>query len=535
MDRKQSSNQYYEWNHKEEEGFKPLPPYDLADHIPIIKLFHKNSKQTDVITIKETFTGVHIFGATGSGKTSGSGNTFARAMLYNGYGGAVFTVKDDEVNTWMGQGRRTGEYTGHIKAAGRDGQAIIFREDSSYTFNPFEYLKRFPKLYKLDFLVQLVGEIYRINKRAQGKNPGGSKNEFWDDIRDEAIRIAIALLMVSEEKINLLQIADIIDTMPCTIEAAELYFKAKKEKSDYEFMAWLDHEDRYALFCYYKALKRPNKTSNDEARLRDVRRYIFHEFPEMHENYKGTIKVSFKNMVSPFKDRDGILFKHFTSGVSEEVCPERCYQDGAVIILDFPTEIHEASGRMIQNVYRMIWQKVMMNRNVRDPEREDYNRRPVFFWMDECSKMVIPRDGDFFSKCRSKRVASVLINQNIKSYYAKLTGLNGSKVETDSFLDNLLIHVVHKVDAATAKWAADRIGKEEIEVYSSSIQVDDGRLSSSSRDQLKYICPPVDFINLKPGGPENDLFTEAIIIVNNPLQGGRHFAHIEFDQTNMDK
>lgn len=523
------------------EVYKPLPVFDGEDATPLLKLANtgKSKGVADYITIAETFTGVHIFGSTGSAKTSGSGNFFARSMLYNNYGGVVFTVKVDEAATWSGEGSKTGRYTGHIRAADREAQEVIFSKGSGYTFNPFQYLKTYrPEFYQIDFLCDLVREIYRVVLAAKGQTPSkGGSSEFWDGLRDDAIRQSIGLLLLADQEINLLSIGEIIQTMPATPEAAAEFLE-KWNPDDPSFYEWLKHPDLYALRLFALSVPHDDEeplTEQQEDMMTEVRRYMFNEFPTMPSNYRGTIKQSFKNMANPFKDRNGVLYKHFSKGVSEAVCPEKCYEDGAIIVLDFPTDGPDTGGAIIQNVYRMIWQKVLMNRNAKYPDQEGFNNRPVFLWMDECSKMVTPSDGDFFSKCRQQRVACVLLNQTLRSYYAKMQSTNNSKHETESFLDNLLIHVVHQVDAGTAAWAAERISKDEVETTSSSFQAENGRFSSSTRQQEKYICPPAIFINLKRGGLKNDLKTEAIIILNNPLNNGRRFAKVIFDQTNMNR
>ena len=53
-------------------------------------------------TIRHAVEGTHIFGGPGSGKTSGSGATIARAFLNAGFGGLVMTAKADERELWEG-------------------------------------------------------------------------------------------------------------------------------------------------------------------------------------------------------------------------------------------------------------------------------------------------------------------------------------------------------------------------------------------------------------------------------------------------
>src|SRR5690606_23807006 len=52
-------------------------------------------------TVGDALEGTQIFGATGSGKTTGSGATLARRMLEKNFGGLVLTAKPDELLTWL--------------------------------------------------------------------------------------------------------------------------------------------------------------------------------------------------------------------------------------------------------------------------------------------------------------------------------------------------------------------------------------------------------------------------------------------------
>ena len=67
------------------------------DH-PLVK-FSIDNKQ-DWWTIRDAVRGVQIFGGIGSGKSSGSGRTFAKAFLKNGFGGLVLCAKPDERQNW---------------------------------------------------------------------------------------------------------------------------------------------------------------------------------------------------------------------------------------------------------------------------------------------------------------------------------------------------------------------------------------------------------------------------------------------------
>ena len=56
--------------------------------------------EQDSLTLKQAFEGIHVFGAPGSGKTSGSGQTIARSFMRAGMGGLVLCSKPSEIERW---------------------------------------------------------------------------------------------------------------------------------------------------------------------------------------------------------------------------------------------------------------------------------------------------------------------------------------------------------------------------------------------------------------------------------------------------
>src|SRR5450432_1454255 len=51
-------------------------------------------------SLNDAFQGTQVFGGTGSGKSSGSGQALARAFLKANLGGLVLTAKTDEAAQW---------------------------------------------------------------------------------------------------------------------------------------------------------------------------------------------------------------------------------------------------------------------------------------------------------------------------------------------------------------------------------------------------------------------------------------------------
>ena len=84
---------------------------------------------SDTFTVRHACEGVAVFGATGSGKTSGSGKALAMSFLQSGFGGLVLTVKPDDRQT----------FTEYAREAGREESVLVFSPDDKYRFNFLDY------------------------------------------------------------------------------------------------------------------------------------------------------------------------------------------------------------------------------------------------------------------------------------------------------------------------------------------------------------------------------------------------------------
>lgn len=79
----------------------PTDPFDLDR--PLMML-----SSQDTWRIRDATEGVQVFGAIGSGKTSGSGAMIAKAYLRAGFGGLVMCSKPDERHLWERYAAATG-------------------------------------------------------------------------------------------------------------------------------------------------------------------------------------------------------------------------------------------------------------------------------------------------------------------------------------------------------------------------------------------------------------------------------------------
>lgn len=127
----------------------------------------------DAFRIADTLTGVAVFGATGSGKTSGPAKHLAYGYLAAGFGGIVLCAKKEERRQWEQWASETG----------RTDDLVIVDASGKWRFNFLDWEAARPEEgggLTIN-IVSILDEIAGAIARAAGKTEGGGDNKFWDD------------------------------------------------------------------------------------------------------------------------------------------------------------------------------------------------------------------------------------------------------------------------------------------------------------------------------------------------------------------
>jgi hypothetical protein len=390
--------------------------------------------------------GTQIFGATGSGKTSGSGQLIAKNFLYQKIGGLVLTAKPDETKLWKR----------YCEEMGRGKDLIIFSEGSKYQFNFLEYA------YKIggnatENIVSLFIEVTDAVNRHSSKNVSENAN-FWKDQMRSLLRNTIDLLKFSGETIS-------IKNMNRLVSSA-----TSEETKELEY--------------YNELLGMAVENELSEAESEDfegVIKYWGNEFPRIPEKTRNTVLAEFRGFVdmftrSPFREL-------FSSDVGEnEVTPDDSFK-GKIIVLDFPVRgANKEMGRRIQLIFKHLWQFAAEGREVKE------ETLPVFLWADEAQEFIAENDMCFQSICRSARVCTVYLTQNIENYKAVL---GGQMNHVNSLMGNFNTKIFHQnSETVTNRWASDLIGTHLVTKISKSTSTSTGE--STSRGESSGESAPVD-------------------------------------------
>ena len=249
-------------------GKRRSPSFDLKT--PLLKL----SRQ-DHWTIADACEGTQIFGATGSGKTSGSGQAIAKAMLTNGFGGIVLTAKPDERQLWERYAAETG----------RSASVLVFDIDGPHRFNFLDYELNRDK--GAGLTENLVALFTTVLEAAEGG--GVSTNDpFWPRALRQLLRNTIDLHVLATGRVSLTDIAALIASAP-------------QHPDDF-----LDERWRSNSLCV-QCLMAAERQTTDLGRREDLRvtaRYWCEEFPNMAERTRSSIVATFTTMA------DGLIRGH---------------------------------------------------------------------------------------------------------------------------------------------------------------------------------------------------------------------------------
>ncbi|MBK9187725.1 MAG: TraM recognition domain-containing protein [Phycisphaerales bacterium] len=487
---------------------------------------------------RDAFEGTQIFGGTGSGKTTGSGAAIGREFLRAKFGGLVLTAKADDAERWKGWAQELG----------RGGDIVEIRADSACAFNILQY--EFDRCggHTHNLVSLIMGAL-----TSGGEGAVSTSEPYWTEALRELLIHAIDTLVLgtiaervrdgasvatARPDIRLSELDRLIRTAPKSV--AELRSERWRKRS----RCWqlLDAAD---WLSQNEGLTRPR-----ERDLEQTMAYWLNDYANLSERTRTSIVSTFTAKVagllrSPVREL-------FFEDTDDRLCPEVSFSEpsgfgqggGHILILNLPVKVHGEVGRLVQVLYKTIWQRAADRRaglfSLTADEREKRHRAgttgasaahctcPAFLWADESQYFITLEDMLFQQTARTSRVATVYLTQNVGNYAIAL-GRRGNDSQVNSFLGNLQTKIFHSNgDPTTNQFAENTFGKHWISVrsrsQSQSSSVQDGHLSITKGDgdnvhpQLVPVVEAREFTLLASGGPRFGLRIQAWI-----FQAGRNW------------
>lgn len=468
----------------------------------------------DTWTVRDALEGTLVLGATGSGKSSGSGRTIAHAMLKAGFGGLVLTAKPDERAVWERYCHETG----------RSDDLVIFGRDTPHRFNFLDHEATRPGSGAglTENIVALLATVLEVAERNSAGSGGREDEGYWKRANRQLSRNVVDLLLLAKGRVRVPDMYRVVVSAPTSV--GQIASDEWKQQS--ACFRWLSEADAR------------HKTPQQRSDFAIVADYWLLEFPALSDKTRSVVTSTFTSMTDVLNR--GILRELFCGETT--LAPEAT-EAGKIILVDLPVKEFAEVGQFAQVLWKHAFQRSIERRSISE------SPRPVFLWADEAQHFVTSYDMQFQTTCRAARVATVLLSQNYSNFIAALGGGEKGRAETDSLLANLNTKVMHaNGDPVTNEWAAGLIGRSRQFMASgnSSYSAEDeanaaigmgwlprsGSSTAGFSEVFEYEVQPREFTRLRTGGPANGGLVDAIVFQNGRTfkESGRNWLPVTFKQ-----
>ncbi|HVX13856.1 MAG TPA: TraM recognition domain-containing protein [Pirellulales bacterium] len=453
------------------------------------------------LTVRHLLANILILGATGSGKTSGSGKHLMRAIVrYPGSGGLILAAKPEDAD----------DVRVIFRAAGRGDDLLVVNDDAELRCNFIDYVR------------SMGGDAREITKaiitiaetlRSSDTKGGGEMGDFWD--RENARLLGHAVLVVLLAKGNV----SAPDLQRFIMTALQNPQQVSSEQWQRCF-----HDQ-----CMRAAFDAP-KTRIQQHDFELATDFFFREWPSMADKTRSSILTGVM----------GILFS-MNSGLSREICstttnvsPDEMLR-GRWVMVNLPPSKYGDTGSFINSGWKYLTQKMILGRKAAGFDA------PIVIWCDEFQSLVNSADSHFLAQCRSHRGCQIMLSQSIHSLMGALKGDTG-RHHAIALMSNTQHKVFHAIgDHETAEFASNLLGREERTKIGGSIapaqdmweeMFGPPKITTSFSEQWEPVVEPGVFMNgLRTGGPQNNYQVDAICIkTGDPFPGGGNWRFCTFDQ-----
>lgn len=455
---------------------------------------------TDVWTIGDAVQGTHIFGGTGSGKTTSSAATLGKAFLRAGFGGIVLCAKPNERQRWEHYALETGRADHLVIFSPHQDErhACIWR----FNFLDYEWRRTGAGAGRVENIVELLDATQAIVEGRQQLDTGDSSH--WRRATQELIRNAVYILTLSQDVLTLDKLYQLIMDAPVGDQADDT------------------HWQRHSFFWQsMNEAKERTRTPREQHNLLTAERYFLKTFASLADRTRSSVISSFSAMADMLLHDD--MWDLFCR--DSNIIPDVTWQDGAIIVLDMPLHEYGEAGRIAQQLFKLCWQRAVLRHDTAQ------HPRPVFLYVDEAQNFISAYDFLYQSQAREAHGISVYITQSVSNYYAVL-GPQGRE-DANALLGHFQTKIFHSNDDyATNKFAAEVIGYEDS--YRRSWGAGSGEsgvyISTGRTEQRDYRVEPAFFSSLGKHITAEGGYSEALLFQNGRrwMASEAPYLHIAF-------
>ena len=484
-----------------------LPPYPdpsfREDLFLVIGEIHHPTKiapgsnpQWLTIPEKGLFTGVGIFGAIGTGKTSCCMRPFAEQLIaYKAddpakrIGGLVLEVKGDFCHQIREIAAQHGREDDYVEVA----------LDSEYRYNPLHNdLDSSALAYSV---ASLLNNLY-----GRGKEP------FWQQAYTNMLQHIILLHKVLYDYVTF------FDVYECAISPPKLEKRIEEGKGRFETREYVcvtpevygnekfastfsefgfvydEQRELYkaptsgrlddllgkqetALECQRITVEAPSDVDDiKRQQLEAVQRWYFDDWSNIDKKLQSSVVEGISVFLSLFDDNPPIkrLFCPPRELYEPNAVPIRgkralppireLLESGKIVALDFPAGENPGLARAVAVMLKMDFQRAMINRIARMAAEPDKQWRPVLFVCDEYQQVATVTehepngDDQFFSLSRQAKCIPIVATQSISSLQSMLPG-ESWRTLLQTFRTKIFLT---QTDGFSAKIASELCGQENV-------------------------------------------------------------------------
>ena len=450
----------------------------------------------DPICLADAACGTAILGASGAGKSTGSGEHLALAYLRAGMGGLVLTAKPDEVDVW----RRYCELTGRLN------DLKIISPSHPWTFNFLEHEWKSSGLEggNTENVVAMFSEVLEIIDRSS-RGSGRDREAYWINSRQQLLRNSVDTVSLATGRVVLSDLYRFIISLPSSL-------------AQVNDPAW--QRESFAYHCLLAADRKPKSASRRED-FGLCADYALFLYPTLAQKTRSIVVSTFSSMADVLQR--GVLRELYCRDTT--ITPEETRTQGSIIVMGLDVKSHGHAGLLSQIIMKYAFMKGIEKHISTDATR------PVFLWADEAQLFTTSIDYLFQTTARSARVCTVYLTQNLPCFYAALGSGDEGRAAVDSLMGNLQLKIFHaNSEPISNQWAAEVIGRrrqyflsanrsESTDMASLLLDLRDGSQASGGINEvMDYDVAPQVFTRLRQGGLAYDGLIDAIV-----FQGGRQF------------
>lgn len=452
----------------------------------------------DPLTVRDLLRSIAIFGASGSGKTSGSGYQLAKAIArHPKIGGLILASKPEDRESWQRI----------FHQAGRLRDLIIFSPYMPWRMNFIDFIhQNGGDTRDITEAIMVIGETLERGENHQ-------QDPFWKQQNARMIYNAVEIISGAKGRVTAPDIQQFINTAALTPAA----------------LVAPEFQNTFHSRCMEQAFNNLH-TAIEKHDYQLAVDYWLKEYPAMNDRTRSSILAGVMGILHVFNTGIVRELVSTTTNVSPIVMDH-----GMWILMDMPISSYGAAGAFVLSGMKYLTQRHILHRQAKE------DTPACVIWADEAQKVVNSFDSAYLAECRSHRGCMVYLTQSIHSYYSRMHGESGEH-ETDAMLTNFYHKIFHAVgDDKTAAYASSLIGRRlTTHIGGSSSPADSmydelfghSRFSASFSQNVENVLENREFMqSLRTGGAANDCMVDGIVVRSGePFSTGESYLKVSFSQ-----